>query len=218
MIIELLDDCINDMKEVHRLEELYKQKEYHERLEKNLIRIINENDLLMNKVKLINAKVGFCLSSENVELALKVLDKIEVHIRDNNITEDLIRDLSYKNKVLLENIPRDWERFYTEKTEKVISMLETIRDIAVDRKKIDYTIGKIQKAKSWMNLEENIELYVRGMKDANDLITELDLDDIEIAFLKKVTSGTATINDLSENILEWIRRSDIGGKLLIKFA
>lgn len=59
----------------------------------------------------------------------------------------------------------------------------------------------------------------QGIVEADKILKDLDLDkDSEIlAFLRLVSEGNATISNLNDEILEWIKTEKLENKIYLKF-
>ena len=57
-----------------------------------------------------------------------------------------------------------------------------------------------------------------GIKDAEKIIAKLGLDDEIITFLANTNSGKATLNDLSDKVLNWIKSEKLEGKIRVSFV
>jgi len=157
--------------------------------------------------------------SANVVSALKsflvACDKIVQVGAANNATTQYI---SSESKKLYAVIGQEWTLFYTEYTKNTLSLLDTIKGILKDEKKAIYAANKIRKASAWNSVVENYNFLKQGMDEAEGLLTELGLDEDSsiLAFLKLVSEGNATILDLTDDILKWIREENLAGKMYIR--
>ena len=57
-----------------------------------------------------------------------------------------------------------------------------------------------------------------GLNEAAHLIMELGLDDEIITFLQNTNSGRATLQDLNDKVLAWIRDEQLERKIRISFV
>lgn len=157
--------------------------------------------------------------STNVVSSLKSLlgacDKIVQAGAANNATTQYI---SSESKKIYAVIGQEWALFYTEYTKNTLSLLDTIKGILKDEKNAIYAANKIKKASAWNSVVENYNSLKQGMDEAEGLLKELGLDEDSpiLAFLKLVSEGNATILDLTEDILKWIREENLAGKMHIR--
>lgn len=80
---------------------------------------------------------------------------------------------------------------------------------------INDCLKKIDSAKVFMQEESKIEDFAKQLKRAESIISNLEMDDEITDFLKNVNSGNATLLDLNENILAWLRKENFEGKIKI---
>ena len=59
---------------------------------------------------------------------------------------------------------------------------------------------------------------MKGIEEAEQLIQKLGLDDEIISFLQNTNAGKATLKDLNDKVLSWIRSEDLENKIRISFA
>lgn len=80
-------------------------------------------------------------------------------------------------------------------------------------------MNKIKKASVWNSAIENYNFLKQGMDEADGLLKELGLDENSsiLAFLKMVSEGNATILDLTEEILCWIKSEGLAEKIKLTF-
>ena len=88
-----------------------------------------------------------------------------------------------------------------------------------DENKATYATNKIKKAATWNTSVENLNYLKQGIQEANQILTEIDLDENSpiLAFLRLVSEGNATILNLTDDILAWIKKENLAEKLFINF-
>ena len=64
----------------------------------------------------------------------------------------------------------------------------------------------------------NFEKMSEGLDDADRLIIGLGLDDEIIVFLQRTNLGRATLQDLNDKVLTWIRNEELEQKIRISFV
>ena len=79
---------------------------------------------------------------------------------------------------------------------------------------------EIQSAAMWQNDESDLphlKTLSNALHNSNAIIERLGLDQEITTFLTKVSSRTATLDDLSDGILSWIRRENLSDKIMVSF-
>ena len=104
--------------------------------------------------------------------------------------------------------------------QEIHSMIDGfVKGIIPDENKAIYATNKIKKAASWNTTIDNYNYLKQGIAEADKILEDLDLDeDSEIlAFLKLVSEGKATILNLTDEILAWIKTENLADKMFINF-
>lgn len=219
MLIDTLNECIIDMKNVHELETAsadtkkqetadYNFKELVARLKKMVeeVKIAVENSDFRPSVAVVNELKSFFSSC----------DKIVQAGAANNVTT---RFISVESNKLYTAIGQEWVEYYTKTTSNILGLIETVKGILPDENKATYAINKIKKAANWNTTIDNYNYLKQGMDEASRILNEIDLDEASpiLAFLKLVSEGNATILDLTDEILAWIKKEKLADKMFINF-
>ena len=119
-------------------------------------------------------------------------------------------------KTLQSSMKKEWSKQYADLTSATVSTLEAIRGIDPDN--VGRCLQKIQPAENWDLDVERYKTMHNGLNEADYLIMELGLDDEIIAFLQNTNSGRATLQDLNDKVLAWIRDEQLERKIRISFV
>ena len=57
----------------------------------------------------------------------------------------------------------------------------------------------------------------KSLNSAETLINKMDLDQEIIIFLTKITYGKATLTDLNEKVMAWIRKENLDSRVKLSF-
>lgn len=123
-------------------------------------------------------------------------------------------DNTFKN--LQSSMKKEWSKQYVDLTGATVSTLEAIRGIDPDN--VGSCLQKIQLAKNWDLNVERYQTMHNGLNEADHLIMELGLDNEIITFLQNTNSGRATLQDLNDKVLAWIRDEQLERKIRISFV
>jgi len=158
--------------------------------------------------------------SANVISALKsFLASCDKVIQVGAANEATTQYISTESQKLYAVMGQEWSEYYTKMSSHVISLLDTVKSILKDENKAVYAVNKIKKAANWNTSIDNYNYLKQGLAEADQILEDLDLDeDSEVlAFLKLVSAGNATILDLTDEILKWIKTENLGDKMYINF-
>lgn len=219
MLIDTLNECIIDMKTVHEMETASADIKKQAAADYNFKQLILSLKQIIDEVNLAVENSGF-KPSANVVSALQsflgACDKVVQAGAANNATTQYI---SSESKKLYTVIGQEWAEYYSKATANILSLLDTVKGIIPDENKATYAANKIKKAASWNTTVENYNYLKQGIAEADKILEDMDLDeDSEIlAFLKLVSEEKATILNLTDEILEWLRQENIANRIFLKF-
>lgn len=219
MLIDTLNECIIDMKTVREMETVSADTKKQATANYNFKQLILNLKQMIDEVNLAVENAEF-KPSANVVSALKsflvACDKVIQAGVANNTTTQYI---SSESKKLYAVIGQEWSEYFSKATANILSLLDTVKGIIPDESKATYAANKIKKAATWNTTIENYNYLKQGIAEADKILEDLDLDkDSEIlAFLRLVSAGKATILSLTDEILDWINKENLAGKIYLKF-
>lgn len=220
MLTDTLNACIIDMKTVKEIETASADTKKQADANYAFKQIVRELQTTTMALKTAIDNSGFKPSMPVVNALKSYLTACEKVVNDgaaNASTNEFIRT---ESKKVLASIASEWGDYYQKSTANVISLLKTIKGIIPDSNKATYAINKIKKASNWNTSSDAYVSLKQGLDDAEHILKSLDLDeDSEIlAFLRLVGEGNATIQNLTAEILVWLKKEGIEDKLAITFS
>ena len=219
MLIDTLNECIIDMKTVHEMETASTDTKKQAMADYNFKQFILNLKQMIDEVNLAVENSEF-RPSANVISALKSFlgscDKVVQVGAANNATTQYITS---ESKKLYAVIKQEWTEYYFKATANILSLLDTVKGIIPDENKVIYATNKIKKAASWNTSIDNYDYLKQGVAEADKILEDLGLDEGSeiLAFLKLVSKGKATILNLTDEILTWIKAENLADKLYINF-
>ena len=219
MLIDTLNECIIDMKTVQEMETVSADTKKQATADYKFKQLVISLKQMIEEVKLAVENSDF-KPSANVLSALKsflgACDKVVQAGAANNATTQYI---SAESKKLYVVIGQEWAEYYTKSTANILSLLDTVKGFIPDKSKATYAANKIKKPATWNTTIDNYKFLKQGLVEADKILDDLDLDkDSEIlAFLKLVSEGNATIMNLTDDILAWIKTENLADKMFINF-
>ena len=218
MLIDTLNECIIDMKTVHEMETASADTKRQATADYNFKQLILGLKQMIDEVNLAVQNSDF-KPSMNVVSALKsflgACDKVIQAGAANDATTQYI---SSESKKIYAFIGQEWSEYYSKATDNILSLLYTVKGIIPDERQAIFAANKIKKAATWNTTIDNFNCLKQGIAEADKIIKDLDLDgDSEIlAFLKLVSEGKATLLNLTDEILRWLKQENIANKIFLK--
>ncbi|EPB8165282.1 hypothetical protein ACSXDQ_03020 [Clostridium perfringens] len=136
-------------------------------------------------------------------------DKIDG--REGAILNTIIDSIESQLKV-------EWKKYYEKNTRVILQTLSNIKPFFNDETEIERIILNLKKFESsWPINNLKYNLFIDNINLAKNKIKELELtEDIRI-FISKIIANTATIEDLTPNILKWIKDNKYENKIKLRF-
>lgn len=115
------------------------------------------------------------------------------------------------------NVSVAWKLFFHDRFDNLISGLSIMMAIHPEPKQIRLLINSLKKCEKWpLDKDSALNFQVKE-KEANDLLKNMEFDAGIRNFLEKVSSQSATINDMTPEVYQWLVKEKIAGKLGLYF-
>ena len=160
---------------------------------------------------MVKRQFGFELP-ENVRVRLKSAMQYAKTAYDE---KKAVSPDSFRKNVtqLCSEMPQEWEKFYKEKTAELIDGLTILIPVHSAPTVVRNCLNVLKKCEKFPLDHKMIDDYFSAEKQAHELLDEMHFSDDIKAFLEKVSQKRATLEDLTPEILEWIRSEGIAGKI-----
>ena len=219
MLIDTLNECIIDMKTVHEMETASADTKKQAMADYNFKQLILNLKQMIDEVNLAVENSEFKPSANVINTLKSFLGACEKVVQIGAANNATTQYISSESKKLYTVIGQEWTEFYLKETANILSLLDTVKGIIPDENKAIYATNKIKKAESWNTTIDNYNYLKQGIAEADKILEDLDLDeDSEILlFLKLVREGKATILNLTDEILDWIKTENLANKMYSNF-
>lgn len=138
----------------------------------------------------------------------------------NDHTLDVATVLALRNACNLCKTATDnaWKEAADSKSEAVVSSLTSLRNLLVDKKTADEILREINSAKVQMPTSARaIQTFLDNIEKGKQLVDGLHLDEETEKFINKVKLQRATVSDLTQHILAWLKENNLLETLKIRF-
>ncbi len=117
----------------------------------------------------------------------------------------------------LEKIKARWRKQYlaSERVKETISMLELIMPIYKGSPKPKDLIDDIQIIEYDISTAESIYNADNSVEMGREILNNMEIDDDIKIFLKKVSTNSASLLDVNESILNWLKNNNLLNKMKI---
>ena len=216
MMIDILDKSIKDMKDLRQREERRDNKAAQETLDQRFSVLTNQIHSLMLALQYTKEEMQFQLNDQILIELESLLQESKGIVESGFAEKDPIAQMENAHKTVQQNIKKDWSKHYSSMTNSTKSTLQVISGI--DAEKVAKCLEGIAKGASWTTSIENFKAMNRSLAEAKDLIDGLGLDQQIIVFWQKMYNGKATVTDLDENVLRWLRDESLDKRVKLSFV
>ena len=216
MIFDVLSKKIKEMKDLRRLEVLRDNRALQEATDARYRTLIVQVQVFSNALKYASDNLSFVSSDSLQSDVFDLLESLKAITQSGFANKDGVAKAENDFKTIQYNIKKEWTKHYLVYTASTVNTLRVIRGIACE--KVETCISDIKAAENW-----SIDIVVltklkTAMTSADALIKSLDMDQEIVGFLTKMTSGRATLLDLNDKVLSWIKRESLEGKIKLSFT
>lgn len=216
MIIALLDKKIKEMKDLQRLRQKKQNQDKQAATDAKYKDLVLRVQTYIKVYEYITKNLKFNPSIELVDSSKALLLELQSATNDGDADFDTVNSAEKNYKNVIKTITSEWEQHYKKLTGNTTNSLKIIGGI--DAEKVKACLADIKAAEKF-NLQKSIFVKLKSALDvAEELITSLKMEPPIVAFLTKMTSGQATIEDLDETILSWISEEGLGKKIKLSFS
>ena len=224
MLIEKIKKSTNQIEQDNKKEELESilkgiSGEKH-RIEKTLAKIkawIEIRVLLKEYIELEDIKAE---EKNRINFINGCIDRIIDNIDNQKY------DNSYKNEENIDNeisildrkLENKWREFYFSERRGTVSILNLLENLYSDSSKVKLMEKNINRFETkWPFKKQELEKMFEDLKESNRIIEELNVNEKIKVFLKKVSDEEASIVDLDEEILSWLKKYSFDKRLKLRF-
>ncbi|NYB74951.1 hypothetical protein HZF24_12455 [Sedimentibacter hydroxybenzoicus DSM 7310] len=216
MIFEDLVKTTKDMQDLQRRAAIKKNKDLQEATDEKYRLLLTQINKFVATIEYLYTVAKIEKNKEIISSTIELLTLLELAVESGFAIQDnvSIAETSYKN--IQGEMKKDWQKQYSNLTSSTVSTLEAIKGI--DAESVSNCLRKIQPAEIWDTNVKKYQTMNTGLNEADQLIASLGLDDGIISFLQNTNAGRATLKDLDDKVLAWIRDEQLESKIRISFV
>ena len=109
----------------------------------------------------------------------------------------------------------EWKAIYKEQTKNCLGTLNVVQRIRPEQA-LKYK-ADIEASEKWGCGMRALGKMKKALDDTNVIIRDLHLDDNVLQFLDKMNNGRATLGDLSEDLMGWLKEENLTGRVKLSF-
>lgn len=216
MMINILNKKIIEMKDLRQREERRDNKTAQDALDLKFKLLTEQIHQLMTVLQYAKQNMQFQLSETILTDLENLLIANRGAIRSGFTEKDSVSKVETDLKSIQLSIKKEWSKQYAALTNSTISTLKVISGI--DSEHVTKCLDGISKGEIWTTNIGDFKTMNNSLSDANALIAGLGLDQPIIDFLQKMNSGKATVADLDEKVLTWLKTEAMDKRVRLSFS
>lgn len=215
MIFDIINQKVSDMRDLRRREttkanetqQLVTDAKYHT--------LVEQVKKFSEALSYIRDNLCFVVTDALQKEFLILLKKLKDVTNTGNANRETLSEAETDFKSIQETVKNEWTKHFSAYTATKTNTLRVISGIDLDR--VSRCIDEIEAAETWSLDFAVFVTLKKAMESAESLIQSLDMDQETELFLTKMSSGKATIVDLNEKVLLWIRKESLESKIKLSF-
>jgi hypothetical protein len=216
MIFEELLTTTNSLADLKQKTDLKNNKSIQENTDARYRVLLTQTASFISTIDYLYSDIRIEKNTDIISAAKELLDSLEKVVKSGLASQEEVSKAENAYKTLQVNMKKEWGRQYISFTGPTLSTLDAIKGI--DSDSVSDCIQKISIAEDWEVGVNRFQTMVKGIEEAGQLIQKLGLDDEIILFLQNTNAGKATLKDLNDKVLAWIRDEKLENKIRISFV
>ena len=216
MMIETLNKRINEMKDLRRLVEMRDNKAAQDAVDLKFKGLTAQIHLHMQALQYVKDKLQFQLSDTTLSSLENVLVEHRDSVQSGFAEKDRVDKTDADFKGVIQSIKKEWSSHYLALTNATISTLRVISRI--DSEQVTRCLEGISKGEIWTVNTSDYKTMSVSLANAKTMIAGLSLDQNIIYFLQKMNNGKATVEDLDEKVMNWLKNESLEKRVRLSFT
>lgn len=215
MIFDIIDRKIKDMKDLRRLELIKANQAQQLATDAKYKALVSQVNAFTTALVFARDNLQFSIADTIQPGLHALLDSLKTIVSTGFVEKDSVTKAETDFKNLQAITKKEWSKHFVSYTSTTTNTLKVISGI--DTERINGCIAEIKAAENWTIDISVLSKLKNAISSANDLINGLSMDQETVLFLTKMTSGKATIADLNDNVLNWIKKENLESKIKLSF-
>lgn len=144
------------------------------------------------------------------------LEKLIIYSKQTIEQKVVVNPTKYQEgvKKISERIQKEWEEQTNEYLKEIKEELGIFKLVSNEKQEIQNILSCLNDFANWPD-ENKASNYDRAILMADNILVRMEYDDEIMGFLKKVKNKEASLLDLTEPIMGWIRKEELSGNIIL---
>lgn len=163
---------------------------------------------------------AMCKKYKHINFSEKTIEELEKYIEYSKKTfeqKTVINPKKYQDgvKELSASIQREWKTQTDEYLMGVKEELGILKLVSNEKLEIQKILQCMNNFSNWPEDERVISQYEKANAKAKEILEKMEFDDVIAGFLKKVKDKEASLLDLTDPIIAWIKKEELSGNIML---
>lgn len=225
MLMDDLSQSIKIMKQMDIVENAVLDAEKKAKNDSDYRTVVEDFSNTVNKLEQTLKMMDYTITSDTVQCLEEGIGKLDEIVTAGVVDADALSGArQHINRKINPNLSKEWKAYHQKKTKASISKLNTLGNLAGSPEMIVSIRANISNGSEWTGLllcddgeNTRLSLLISAINKIDELEENLNLSDDVKDFIIKVTSKKARVSDVSESIIEWIKKENLDDKFVISF-
>ena len=161
-----------------------------------------------------------CVGCDHIEFSDELINDLKSTMEDTKKVFDekiVINPARYRQRFisLSESLKKEWEEKTRTYLSDEIEDLEILKLVSNEKGDITKVLSCMNNFIAWPVDQGKVDLFYSAKQASENILSQIEFDDEIANFLKKVKEKQATILDLSDTIISWIRKEGLEGNIML---
>jgi hypothetical protein len=153
----------------------------------------------------------------NMSIVLKHLEALSYGGLEKYNRDDILA-FTRPFKTLDDDLKMRWINYVRNKNQDTIRLLQQMQNIVSNPKEIKQLVEELKKFENkWPVTTQIVNIYNENHINAKKIISDMQASKGVQDFISKVAANNATLDDLTDEVIIWLREQQLTNKLVIKF-
>lgn len=145
------------------------------------------------------------------------LKKLIVYSKETFEKKDVIAPDKYKERVekLKESIASEWKSKTDDHLADIKDKLGILKLVSKNKQEIQKILNSMNGFSEWPTDENASKEFDKAAVRAKEILDQMKFDDEIVCFLRKVKDRNASLLDLSDSIIAWIRKENLSANIML---
>lgn len=215
MIFDKLKEKISEMETLRSLETRKNNKIQQDKTDAKYKDLVKKTANLTDCIWYAKTELGFTITSKTLDDINNLLSSLKNSISTGYAELDSVNASEDLFKNILKAVRIEWNKYYITLSSATIGTLKIISGI--DKLGVQNCLSTIKNADSWPSDKKILIDLNDALSSANKIILNLNMDDNIRDFLEKMNNGAASVSDLDDGVLKWLKEEDLTYKIRLSF-